>query len=174
MRGQSPQVPELVLEHDGHFVGVLLLQPRGEAHARRIGAEGDVEMVLARKPVLGGILPAPCARRRSAPAAHDIVADQILGCGFGHGSGFAKRLGNGTSPCQHNAIWPGLSPMARPDCATKVATAEEGEGKWQGSVARPMPAPPSGANLKGFGSVFQTALRGLSNRSISCRWQLLR
>ena len=38
--------------------------------------------------------------------------------------------------------------------------------KWQGSVARPLPAPPSGANLKGFGSVFQTALRGLSNRSI--------
>ena len=42
-----PQIPELVLQDDGHFVGILLAQARGNCHARRMGAEGDVEMVLA-------------------------------------------------------------------------------------------------------------------------------
>ena len=36
----------------------------------------------------------------------------------------------------------------------------------QASVARCLRTPPSSATLKGFKSVFQTALRGLSHRSI--------
>ena len=35
------QVPELVLQHDGHFVRILLLEPLRKADARRARIEGD-------------------------------------------------------------------------------------------------------------------------------------
>jgi hypothetical protein len=49
------KVPELMLEHDGHLLRVLVPQALRQAYARKFGAEGDVEMVLARQPVLAGV-----------------------------------------------------------------------------------------------------------------------
>jgi hypothetical protein len=45
------QVPELILEDDGHLLRILLLEPLGDGNAVGDGIEGDVEMVLAREPV---------------------------------------------------------------------------------------------------------------------------
>ena len=41
------QVPVLVLQHDGHFVRVLAQQILRARDARRIGLEGDIEVVRA-------------------------------------------------------------------------------------------------------------------------------
>jgi len=43
------QVPELVLQHDHHLVGILIEQLARSAHARGGRLEGDVEMVVARQ-----------------------------------------------------------------------------------------------------------------------------
>ncbi len=40
-----------MLEDDGHLVGVKLAHARGEADAAGVGAEGDVEMMVADEPV---------------------------------------------------------------------------------------------------------------------------
>ena len=49
------EVPELVLEDDGHVLRVLLAKRLLHAHARGLGAERDVEMVLAHQPVPGRV-----------------------------------------------------------------------------------------------------------------------
>ena len=41
------QVPELVLQDDGHFLRVLRPDPLRQFHAGMAGAEGDIEMVAA-------------------------------------------------------------------------------------------------------------------------------
>ena len=41
------QIPELVLQHDGHFLGETGLQMCGNIDTGRMGAEGDVEMMVA-------------------------------------------------------------------------------------------------------------------------------
>src|SRR3546814_4989733 len=43
------QSPESVLEHDRHFVGETLDQALRDVDAGRLGLEGDVEMMLARR-----------------------------------------------------------------------------------------------------------------------------
>ncbi len=43
------QVPELVLQHDGHLVGKAFAQILADGDARGPGLESDVEMVLARQ-----------------------------------------------------------------------------------------------------------------------------
>ena len=49
------QIPELVLQDDGHLLRILLAQPRRQPHALGRGVEGDVEMMLARQALLGGV-----------------------------------------------------------------------------------------------------------------------
>ena len=49
------QVPELVLQDDSHLLWILLAHARRQPHAVGPGVEGDVEVVLARQAVLGGI-----------------------------------------------------------------------------------------------------------------------
>ena len=44
------QLPEAVLEHHRHLFRVFLAQAVGEVHARGIGLERDVEVMLAREP----------------------------------------------------------------------------------------------------------------------------
>ena len=43
------QIPELVLQDDGHLLGILHAQPLGHAHALGGGVERDIEMVVARQ-----------------------------------------------------------------------------------------------------------------------------
>src|SRR5262245_55083836 len=47
------QSPELILQDDGHRFRILLMQPVGDLHIRMIGAEGDVEMMVAGEDALG-------------------------------------------------------------------------------------------------------------------------
>ena len=42
-----PQTGILVLQHDGHFVGIPLAQEIGNIHARVVRLESDVEMMAA-------------------------------------------------------------------------------------------------------------------------------
>ena len=63
------EIPELVLQHDGHFFRVLRLHARRDFHARRVGVERDEEMMLARQPVARRIGRRLGARRRAAPRA---------------------------------------------------------------------------------------------------------
>ena len=43
------EVPILELQHDRHLLGIAFAQPARHAHARRVGQEGDEEMVVARQ-----------------------------------------------------------------------------------------------------------------------------
>ena len=73
------QIPELELQHDRHFLRIPVAQAVGHFHLRMIGAEGDIEMMVARQ---------ACRRDRGQHAANDaaqgifnndIVAHQIFG-----------------------------------------------------------------------------------------------
>src|SRR6185312_8314181 len=54
--GVDLQSPELVLEDDGDLLGILLAQEPRHLDAGVLRAESDVEVVLARQPVLGDLL----------------------------------------------------------------------------------------------------------------------
>ena len=45
------QTPELVLKHDGHFIGILLNQKIGNVDAGKFGLEGEIEMMRTDKPL---------------------------------------------------------------------------------------------------------------------------
>ena len=47
------EVPELVLQDDGHVGRVAVAQELRDRHARMMGAEGDVEMMRRRRTFLG-------------------------------------------------------------------------------------------------------------------------
>src|SRR3546814_2734369 len=71
------QVPELVLDDDGHFVRILRAQMLRQPHVRMIGAECDVEMMVARQ-----AMPADLDQRLAQHAAqraldHSDVSQQI-------------------------------------------------------------------------------------------------
>ena len=53
--GVHLEVPELVLQDDRHLLRILRAQPRRDHDARMIGAERDVEMVLAGQAVRRGV-----------------------------------------------------------------------------------------------------------------------
>ena len=63
------QIPELVLEHDGHFSGIALAQALGDLHAGSMRSEGDVEVMLARASPSARRAAAPAAQRRARPPA---------------------------------------------------------------------------------------------------------
>ena len=64
------QVPELVLQDDRHLLRILRAQPRRDHDAGMIGAERDVEMVLAGQAVGGGVLTARTTTWRIAVSVH--------------------------------------------------------------------------------------------------------
>src|SRR6185312_9214337 len=72
-------VPELVLEHDGHLLRVLLEQPAGDAHARRAGGELDEEVMRAWKPGAGDLGQHLADDAAQRVLGKDVVADEILG-----------------------------------------------------------------------------------------------
>ena len=76
------EIPELVLQHDGHFFGILRAQPVRQPHAFGGGVEGDEEMMVA-----GQALVLPASVKHVADHAaqrlldQDVVADVIDGHG---------------------------------------------------------------------------------------------
>ena len=52
---RDDKIPELVLQNDRHLVGEAALDRGRHDHARRLGLEGDVEMVLADQACAGRV-----------------------------------------------------------------------------------------------------------------------
>src|SRR5690606_7822898 len=88
------QVPELVLQHDRHFVGKAFAQVLGDGYARRAGLEGDVEVVVAGQRAAAALDRAEHAPDyRAQRLLHDLVVrDQAVGRLFAH-----ARVGGGRS-----------------------------------------------------------------------------
>jgi hypothetical protein len=87
------QIPELVLQHDGHLFGILLVQPLGDAHARRAGVERDVEMMLARQHAgFGDVNQHPAHDGAQRLLGQQIIADVV----DGHAVGPVLASWNGT------------------------------------------------------------------------------
>ena len=106
MRVAHREIPELVLQHDGHFFRVLLAHARGELHAGRARVERDVEMMLARQRAgLGHIGQHAAHHRAQRLLGQEIVADVVDG----------HRICTVTSGANAKPIRfrPGLSPPAK-------------------------------------------------------------
>src|SRR5262249_39653144 len=71
------QVPELVLQDDGHLVRILREQARRELHALGLGNEGDEEMVLARQTMWGGVVQALAQHAAKRVARKYIITNMI-------------------------------------------------------------------------------------------------
>src|SRR6185437_6037430 len=80
------EIPELVLQDDGHLLGVLRLDPVGQAHALGAGVERDVEVVLAGQTLL---------RRVGQHVAHDaaqrLLGEKIVADVVGHVTSSGRR-----------------------------------------------------------------------------------
>ena len=115
------QIPELILEHDGHVVGILVEQALADADAGRLGHERDEEMVLAGEAGLGDFghdLSHDAARRF---LQKDVVSNVIL------------------SHVAAGIRWPPYQPQRGPISRTKR---EKLRRKMQASVARCLRTPP--------------------------------
>ncbi len=78
MRLGDGEIPELVLQHDGHLFRILLAQARRELHAGRARIERDVEMMLARQAAgLGHVGEHAAHHRAQRLLGQQIVADVI-------------------------------------------------------------------------------------------------
>src|SRR5262249_49931441 len=73
------QVPELVLDDDGHLLRILGLEVLGDADTRGAGQEGDEEMMIAWEPAGRCDL---CQNLANDPAqrvlCQNVVADVVL------------------------------------------------------------------------------------------------
>jgi hypothetical protein len=63
------QIPELVLEHDRHFLRMFLAQAAGDLHAVAARVEGNEEMMIAGQP----------AGRDVGEHLFDDAAQRVLG-----------------------------------------------------------------------------------------------
>jgi len=72
------EIPELVLQDDGHLLRILLMQPVGDAHARPVGVEGDIEVMVAGRPRCPASL-MPCARPTQRLLDHAVISQPALG-----------------------------------------------------------------------------------------------
>ena len=73
------EIPELVLQDDGHFLRILRKQSGRYLYALRPGEERDVEMMVPWQAVFGGVrqhLPQHAAQR---VAREDVISDVICG-----------------------------------------------------------------------------------------------
>src|SRR5262249_16713434 len=82
------QIPELVLQNDRHLLRILLAQARRYPHAGRARVERDVEMVLAREPILGRVAQHALHDAAQRLVGQEIVADMV----GGHEDGLDRTL----------------------------------------------------------------------------------
>jgi hypothetical protein len=75
------QIPELMLQDDGHLLGILRQHARRQAHAVRAGVEGNIEMMLPGQAVLGGVDEHLVHDPAQGLLGQDIVPDVIDGHG---------------------------------------------------------------------------------------------
>jgi hypothetical protein len=74
-----PQVPELVLQDDGHLLRILRAQPRRDDHAGVVGPEGDIEMMLAGQAVDRGMGDRPRNHLAERLLGPFVVRQQAVG-----------------------------------------------------------------------------------------------
>ena len=74
------EIPELVLQDDGHLLGILRAQPVRHAHAVGVGVEGDVEMMVAGQALLGRF-----GEHAAHHAAQRLLGQEIVADLVGHG-----------------------------------------------------------------------------------------
>ncbi len=91
------EIPELMLEDDGHFVREFLAQLGREPHARRIGAEGDDEMVVAGQAVARRLGQHLAENGAQGVLHQEIVTDEI------------SRHSNVPAPGKWRLLLPGAS-----------------------------------------------------------------
>ena len=68
------QIPELVLQHDGHFAGIAFAQVLRNLGLGVVGAEGDIEMVVAGQAVLRDEFERPPDDATQSVLDHAIVS----------------------------------------------------------------------------------------------------
>src|SRR5262249_46287058 len=71
------QVPELVLQDDGHLLRVLRHQARRQLHPFCLGQERNVEMMIAGQTALGRVVEHPTKHSAHRIARKDIISDVI-------------------------------------------------------------------------------------------------
>ena len=71
------KIPELMLQDDRHLLRVLRVHPRRQLHARGIGGEGDLEMMVARQALLGDVGEHGAHDAAQRGLRQDVVADMI-------------------------------------------------------------------------------------------------
>ena len=128
------QVPVLMLQHDRHFLLVLLPQFLGDADGRMLCVERNVEVVLARQ---AGPLHAHECRPDDAPQgilSQQIVAHQILS------HGFSRPRRSAASPLLSRPA-PHVPLAPRTTNPNRIA-ARLAQGEVQASVARCLRTPP--------------------------------
>ena len=113
---QHHQIPELVLQDDGHLFRILRQQPWRNIHAFGGGQEGDEEMVLAGQAMLGGVGQHAAQHATQRIARQHIVSNMI---GRHHKSSrFARRVSGRRISKSHTRIggdwWLQLAPF--PPC----------------------------------------------------------
>ena len=127
------EVPELMLQDDGHVLRILRPHAFGKPHAGRRGAEGDLEMMLAGKAILGDV-----GKHRAHDAAQgrlreDIVANVIEG----HGGRYDERKTDS-------------SLMIKAQTDSVLCRASSVLQKVEASVARCLRTPPDAAKTPGL------------------------
>src|SRR5262249_21809174 len=71
------QVPELMLEHDCHLFRILRAHAGRKAHALGAGVKRNIEMMLARQTILGGVHQHLTHDAAQGVLGQDVVADVI-------------------------------------------------------------------------------------------------
>jgi hypothetical protein len=72
------EIPELVLQHDRHLLGILLAHPVGDLHAGRVGDEGDEEMVVAGQAGLGDFRQNLADHAAQRILHQNVIADHVF------------------------------------------------------------------------------------------------
>src|SRR6266404_2243066 len=73
------EIPELVLQDDGHLLRILLMQPVGDAHARPVGVEGDIEVMVAGKAALSRLAQCLAHDPTQRLLDHAVISQPALG-----------------------------------------------------------------------------------------------
>ena len=73
------EIPELVLQDDGHLGRILRLEAGGDAHARMLRVEGDEEVVLAGQAGLRHLGKHFAHEAAQGVLGEHVVADEVFG-----------------------------------------------------------------------------------------------
>ena len=79
------EIPELVLQHDRHLLGILFAHPVGHLNARRIRDESNEEVMVARQARLGDFRQYFADHATQRILHENVIADHVFGHRFASG-----------------------------------------------------------------------------------------